>query len=141
MPCYSKIHYWISYRPCANCISWSTKKQPTISHSRAEVEYHSMATTTAELITRVTYLLNAIGLRSPRMPTLFCNNINVLYMSINLVFMYEQHILSLIVILFEKNEPQEKLPKYIYQVIGKIDVSLSLVQAWSDVTSLQLKGK
>ncbi|GKU96906.1 hypothetical protein SLEP1_g10086 [Rubroshorea leprosula] len=34
----------------ANCISWASKKQPTIAHSTAEAKYRALASTTAELV-------------------------------------------------------------------------------------------
>ena len=36
--------------PGANCISWATKKQPTVARSSAEAEYRALASTAAEII-------------------------------------------------------------------------------------------
>ncbi|PNY13707.1 putative copia-type protein, partial [Trifolium pratense] len=69
----------------ANCISWSSKKQPTVARSSTEAEYRSMAHTTAEL-TWITYLLQDIDVSLPRAPQLFCDNISALHMSVNPVF-------------------------------------------------------
>lgn len=69
----------------ANCISWSSKKQPTVARSSTEAEYRSMAHTTAEL-TWLTYLLHDIGVSLPRTPQLFCDNISALHMTVNPVF-------------------------------------------------------
>uniref|UniRef100_A0A2N9F269 Reverse transcriptase Ty1/copia-type domain-containing protein n=1 Tax=Fagus sylvatica TaxID=28930 RepID=A0A2N9F269_FAGSY len=69
----------------ANCISWASKKQPTVSRSSAEAEYRSMSTTTAEL-TWLMYLLRDIGIRLPAPPVLFCDNTSALHLTVNPVF-------------------------------------------------------
>ncbi|TXG46633.1 hypothetical protein EZV62_008299 [Acer yangbiense] len=58
---YKKKHYWICIYLGANCISWASKKQPTVSRSSSEAKYRSMASTTAEL-TWITFLLRDIGI-------------------------------------------------------------------------------
>ncbi|XP_055962301.1 uncharacterized mitochondrial protein AtMg00810-like [Mercurialis annua] len=45
----------------ANCISWSSKKQPTISRSSTVAEYRALASTTAELVW-IQFLLRDIGI-------------------------------------------------------------------------------
>ncbi|GKV34843.1 hypothetical protein SLEP1_g43185 [Rubroshorea leprosula] len=69
----------------ANCISWSSKKQPTVARSTAEAEYRAFASTTAE-VTWITYLLRDIGMSLPNPPQIFSDNISALHMSINPVF-------------------------------------------------------
>jgi hypothetical protein len=69
----------------ANCISWASKKQPTVSRSSVEVEYRSMSTTTAEL-TWLLFLLRNIGIHLPTPPVLFCDNTSALHLTVNLVF-------------------------------------------------------
>ena len=69
----------------ANCISWSSKKQPTVARSSSEAEYHSMVATTAE-ITWLTFLLRDIGIALSKPPQLFCDNISALHMSVNPMF-------------------------------------------------------
>uniref|UniRef100_A0A2N9HKR1 Reverse transcriptase Ty1/copia-type domain-containing protein n=1 Tax=Fagus sylvatica TaxID=28930 RepID=A0A2N9HKR1_FAGSY len=69
----------------ANCISWASKKQATVSRSSAEAEYRSMSTTTAEL-TWLLYLLRDIGIHLPNPPVLFCDNTSALHMTVNPVF-------------------------------------------------------
>ncbi|XP_022141787.1 uncharacterized protein LOC111012071 [Momordica charantia] len=54
----------------ANCISWSSKKQPTIARSSTEAEYRAMANTTAEL-TWLTFLFRDIGIPLHRPPHYF----------------------------------------------------------------------
>lgn len=69
----------------SNCISWSAKKQPTVSRSSAEAEYRSLASTTAEL-TWVSFILRDIGIYQERPQILFCDNISALHMTVNPVF-------------------------------------------------------
>ncbi|XP_024018613.1 uncharacterized protein LOC112090776 [Morus notabilis] len=69
----------------ANFISWSSKKQPTVSRSSSEVEYKAMASTTAELVW-ITFLLRDMGIKLSESPQLFCDNKSALYMTINPVF-------------------------------------------------------
>ncbi|GKV43616.1 hypothetical protein SLEP1_g50883 [Rubroshorea leprosula] len=69
----------------ANCISWSSKKQPTVARSIAEAEYRALASATAEIVW-ITYILRDIGISLPSPPQLFADNISSLHMSINLVF-------------------------------------------------------
>lgn len=67
-----------------NLISWSSKRQSTISHSSAEAEYRAIANAVAE----ATSLRQLLGeLRTPlRQATLvYCDNISTVYMSSNLV--------------------------------------------------------
>ncbi|KAL5701150.1 hypothetical protein ACHQM5_026519 [Ranunculus cassubicifolius] len=68
-----------------NCISWSAKKQPTVARSSTEAEYRAMASTAAEL-TWLTYLLRDIGMYLDDPPTLYCDNISALHLTINPVF-------------------------------------------------------
>lgn len=46
----------------ANCISWLSKKQPTISRSSSRAEYRSMASKTAELVW-IAFLLRDVGVK------------------------------------------------------------------------------
>uniref|UniRef100_A0A2N9J0X7 Uncharacterized protein n=1 Tax=Fagus sylvatica TaxID=28930 RepID=A0A2N9J0X7_FAGSY len=66
----------------SNCISWSAKKQPTVSRSSTEAEYRATASTAAEL-TWVSFILRDIGIYQAQPPTLFCDNLSALHMSVN----------------------------------------------------------
>ncbi|PKI71359.1 hypothetical protein CRG98_008218 [Punica granatum] len=68
-----------------NCISWSTKKQPTIARSTAEVEYRALASAAAKL-TWVSYVLREIGVYQPRPSSLFSDSISALHLTSNPVF-------------------------------------------------------
>jgi hypothetical protein len=86
----------------ANCISWTSKKQLTISRSSAEAEYRAMASAATKL-TWISYLLRDIGLTLHHPPTLFCDNNSVLHMTVNPVFhAHTKHILNLMFIMFAK---------------------------------------
>nr|KAJ0193033.1 hypothetical protein LSAT_V11C800391760 [Lactuca sativa] len=64
-----------------NLISWSAKKQPTVSRSSFESEYRAMATAAAEIIW-LTNLLRELRALLPDRPTLLCDNQSALFMII-----------------------------------------------------------
>ncbi|WMV40927.1 hypothetical protein MTR67_034312 [Solanum verrucosum] len=68
----------------ANCISWTSKKQTTVARSSAEAEYRALASTIAER-TWIVYLLHDLGVFLRYIPTLYCDNMGALYMTVNLV--------------------------------------------------------
>jgi histone deacetylase 1/2 len=68
-----------------NLISWSSKKQPTVSRSSTESEYKALANATAELIW-IQSLLGELGIRQNRPPRLWCDNLGATYLSANPVF-------------------------------------------------------
>lgn len=66
-------------------ISWSTKKQATISHSSTESEYRSLAHTAAELSwIRMVLRDLSVYLKSP--PLLYCDKISAISLASNPVF-------------------------------------------------------
>lgn len=69
----------------SNVISWSARKQPTVSRSSTEAEYKAMANATAELIW-VEQLLGELGVRLKVKPRLWCDNLGATYLSANPVF-------------------------------------------------------
>lgn len=67
------------------CLSWSAKKQPTIAKSSTEAGYCSMGFASATL-TWLGFVFRDIGLPMARPPTLYCNNLSSLYLTINPLF-------------------------------------------------------
>ena len=66
-------------------ISWSAKKQGTVSRSSTEAEYRALASTTAELYW-IRMLLRDFGLFLPHPPLLWCDNVSALAIATNPVF-------------------------------------------------------
>jgi histone deacetylase 1/2 len=69
----------------SNLVSWSARKQATISRSSTEAEYKAIANATAEVMWIQT-LMKEIGISCPPMARLWCDNIGAKYLSANLVF-------------------------------------------------------
>jgi len=65
-----------------NLISWSSKKQPTVSRSSTEAEYKALANASAELCW-MQALLCELGVSLSAAPTLYCDNIGAIYLSSN----------------------------------------------------------
>jgi histone deacetylase 1/2 len=68
-----------------NLISWSARKQATVSRSSTEVEYKAIADATTELIW-VEALLKELGIRLRQRPCIWCDNLGATYLSANPVF-------------------------------------------------------
>lgn len=65
-----------------NLISWSSKRQPTISRSSAEAEYRGVANAVAEA-TWVRNLLLELQVPVPKATIVYCDNISAIYLSGN----------------------------------------------------------
>jgi hypothetical protein len=68
-----------------NLISWSSKKQPTMSRSSTESEYKALANASAELIW-IQSLLRELRVSFPRAPLLYCDNIGATYLTSNPIY-------------------------------------------------------
>jgi len=68
-----------------NLVSWSARKQPTVSRSSTEAEYKAIANATAEIMW-IQILLREIGVKSPRAAKIWCDNLGATYLSSNPVF-------------------------------------------------------
>ena len=66
-------------------MSWSARKQTTVSRSITEAEYKAVANTTAEVMWIQT-LLYELGIQTPQAAKLWCDNIGAKYISANPVF-------------------------------------------------------
>ncbi|XP_028064009.1 uncharacterized protein LOC114267200 [Camellia sinensis] len=69
----------------SNLISWSAKKQATVSRSFIEAEYRSLAHTAVEL-TWIGMLLHDLCIVSPTIPLLRCDNVSTIALASNPVF-------------------------------------------------------
>jgi histone deacetylase 1/2 len=68
-----------------NLISWSARKQPTVSRSSTEAEYKAIANATAE-ITWMQSLLKELSVKQVQAPTLWCDNLGATFLAANPVF-------------------------------------------------------
>jgi hypothetical protein len=68
-----------------NLISWSSKKQLTISRSSTEAEYKALANGAAEAIW-IESLLKELGVLQQRTPIIWCDNLGATYLTANPVF-------------------------------------------------------
>ncbi|KAJ0613659.1 putative RNA-directed DNA polymerase [Helianthus annuus] len=68
----------------SNLVSWSARKQKTVSRSSTESEYKAIADAVAEIIW-LKSLLQELGVTSTK-PTLWCDNLGATYLSANPVF-------------------------------------------------------
>jgi hypothetical protein len=69
----------------SNLVSWSARKQATVSRSSTESEYKAVANATSEIMWIQT-LLKELGISAPRMAKLWCDNMGAKYLSANPVF-------------------------------------------------------
>jgi hypothetical protein len=68
-----------------NLVSWSARKQNTVSQSSIEAEYKVVANTTVEIMWIQT-LLRELQIPCPSMTKLWCDNLGAKYLSANPVF-------------------------------------------------------
>jgi uncharacterized membrane protein len=61
-------------------VSWSSKRQATVSRSSAEAEYRAMANTVAECIW-LRQLLHELHCDIPSVTVAYCDNVSAVYMS------------------------------------------------------------
>lgn len=66
----------------SNLISWSAKRQATVSRSSTEAEYRALASTAQE-ITWISLLLQDLGIAQPHATMLLCDNLSAVYLITN----------------------------------------------------------
>jgi hypothetical protein len=66
-------------------VSWSARRQPTMSHSSTEAEYEAIANATVEVMWIQT-MLKELGVKHPHVASLWCDNLGATYLSVNPVF-------------------------------------------------------
>jgi hypothetical protein len=69
----------------SNLISWSARKQATVSRSSTEAEYKAMANATAEVMW-IQILMDELKIACQRTSRLWCDNMGAKYLSSNHVF-------------------------------------------------------
>jgi hypothetical protein len=69
----------------SNLISWSARKQPTVSRSSTEAEYKALANTVAEVMW-VQKLLSELKIPHPKAARLWCDNLGAKYLTENPIF-------------------------------------------------------
>jgi hypothetical protein len=69
----------------SNLVSWSARKQKTVSRSSTESEYKALADTVAE-VTWLETLLQELRVSTRSVPNLWCDNLGATYLSANPVF-------------------------------------------------------
>ena len=65
-----------------NLVSWSVKRQPTMSHSSIEAEYRALSSTAREL-TWISNLLRALGISQHQPTKVHFDNLSAVYLSTN----------------------------------------------------------
>jgi hypothetical protein len=68
-----------------NLVSWSSKKQPTVSRSSTGAEYKALANGAAEAMW-VESILQELGVPRQHTPILWCDNLGATYLTANPVF-------------------------------------------------------
>jgi hypothetical protein len=88
-----------------NPISWSSKKQQTVSRSSTEAEYRALSFTTAE-VDWLKQLLAFLHVSLPHIPVLFCDNLSAIALSFNPFSINEPNTLRSMCILFVNGFPR-----------------------------------
>ena len=66
----------------SNIVSWSAKRQPTVSRSSTEAEYRALANTACE-ITWLSFVLRDLGVPQPKPAVLRCDNLSAVHLTAN----------------------------------------------------------
>ena len=66
----------------SNIVSWSAKRQPTVSRSSTEAEYRALASTASEL-TWISFVMRDMKIKQPKPAVLHCDNLSAVYLTAN----------------------------------------------------------
>lgn len=66
----------------SNIVSWSSKRQPTVSRSSTEAEYRTLTSTASEL-TWLSFILRDLRIHQPRPAILHCDNLSAVQLTAN----------------------------------------------------------
>lgn len=66
----------------SNIVSWSAKRQPTVSRSSTEAEYRTLASTASEL-TWLSFILRDMKITQPKPAILRCDNLSAVHLTAN----------------------------------------------------------
>jgi hypothetical protein len=69
----------------ANLVSWSSRRQQTVSRSSTEAEYKALENATTEVIW-VELVLKELGIKQQSTAIVWCDNLGVMNLSANLTF-------------------------------------------------------
>lgn len=82
MPGNSAFYFWLLFFLGDNLISWSSKRQHTVSRSSAEAEYRAVAHVVAETVW-LKQLLTELHRPIAKATVIYCDNISAVYLSAN----------------------------------------------------------
>ena len=68
-----------------NLVSWSSRKQPTVSRSSTEAEYKAIANGTVK-VTWLQSVLRELGIFQAQAPVVWCDNLGATFLTANPVF-------------------------------------------------------
>ena len=90
-----------------NLVSWTSKRQTTVSHSSAEAEYRAVAHVVAECCW-LRQLLQELHVPLAKATVVYCDNVSVVYMTANPVHHRRTKHIEIDIILFARRWPWER---------------------------------
>jgi hypothetical protein len=109
-----------------NPISWSSKKQQTVSRSSTEAEYRALSFTTAE-VDWLKQLLAFLHVSLPHIPVLFCDNLSAIALSFNPV----QH---------QRTKHIEVDVHFVHERVSQKQLSVQFVSSQEQFADILTKG-
>ncbi|KAH0743292.1 hypothetical protein KY290_031285 [Solanum tuberosum] len=109
--------------PVSSPISWSSKKQRSISHSSTEAEYRAVAATVSE-INWLTHFLQELQFPLTVVPRVLCDNISTTYICANPVFHSRMKHVAIYFHFVREQVEQNSLKLPIYMLLIKLKIFL-----------------